>query len=483
MKAPKFQNHAPTEPARKTTVSAAAWALLGLALLVHIFLLCRLHQDWWFEDDTMHVFFVTQHDRPWTYFFDRETMHAFSFGRTVTPMLTLTFWVDWVLAPLSPAFAYGHSLLVQMIAAALLLAVLARFTSEGAALAATVLWLFLPSSISVFEFLATRHYVEGLIFSLLAVLAALRGVEARDRWRELGWAALAALAYLAAACAKEVFVASALWLLFWLFAAARRFAGAAVMAAAGAAYFGYRLWAVGLMGQGFDSSWGFADRYHLFLERFPYMLTGNNGGYAVLALAAAIVILAAVNGRVRWAHAAFWLTSLLIALASVFPVTEHLTYGFRKLGTWYRVIFVVNTLLAALAAWAAARTSWRWPGWALAALAAASIGVGGWRAAGNWDASKALYRADAEFYIANPDKLLYTVLPAPWFMLGVHRLYGDGNPWHYLHWRATEGEVDNRYRQWEVVWRRGEDGVYRPDPELYDRIRRNVEAGVVPLHK
>ena len=120
----------------------------------------------------------------------------------LTPWITLSFKLDLALAGLRPAAFYLH----QLVSAALLglaaYALARRALPPAWALVLALLGLAGAPSAAVIELLMTRHYLEGLLFALLSLLAF---VHARQAGR-LGWAWAGAALYALACTAKELYV-------------------------------------------------------------------------------------------------------------------------------------------------------------------------------------------------------------------------------------------------------------------------------------
>ena len=459
---------------------APALILLTAVWLVQVGTATRTYRDWWFEDDTPHLVFVRDNPAPLGYFLDKDLVHKLSLGHAVTPWFPFTFWVDRQVDPLSPRTAYLHTAVSLLATAFLLYFLMARFTDRLHALAMVSVWLWLPSTVVITEFLSTRHYLEGLAFSAASLLAAQKAV--RQESYPYFW--FSAIFYLLACTAKEVYVSTTLVLLLGYYLLRRRFSAMAAMFGCGLLYAGYRFWALGLVGK--NLSGAFLEDYHLFLARLPYILTGNLGGYLLFAAGIAVCVALWRAGKLSATAGCWFLANIGVALLTIFPVTANITHQYRELGTWYRVVFLSNTLFLASLAWPFFRLAK--PKLSLAFfLAAAACAVwGGWRTAERWDHLKAEYFTDARFYCDHPDRLLFSSLPAPWFLWGVHHLYQDGLPMHYLSWRVDNGTPKDyvlaRTEQYREIWVKDRDG-YRADSELISLIRWNCLQGITPLNK
>jgi hypothetical protein len=476
-----------TSPPRSQTgppPGAHRRAVLGLAAITVVMVLAVTGTpwDWWFEDDTAHRVFVRDNPDPWAYF-TPDLVAELTLGQAVTPWFAVSFWVDHRIHPGSPTVAYVHTAISLYLAAVALYLVMVRFTPWAVAFGTTALWLSLPSTVVITEFLSTRHYLEGLLFSLVGIWCAL---ESRDTtgWRRALLVALAAALYLLSCGAKEVYVTATWCSIVALFVTSRRWASAAVVTASGVAYALYRMVSLGGFGRDLDLS--FAADYHLFVLRWPQIFAGNPGGY-VLAMTMAIVAFDLFRRRRIEARSVLLIAAMVLVMAAtVLPVTANITHQYRSLGPWFRVVFLLNTFVLAAGGWALARLDRRRTVIAVAAVAAAVILPGGIATARNWDASKAEYRREARFYLEHPDRLLYSRLPAPWFLWGVHELYRPDEPPHYITWRldriTSRADVASRSLDVDGVWV-FDDGSYGADPELLAIIRDNASRGVQPLHR
>lgn len=127
-----------------------------------------------------------------------------------TPLLTLSYGLDIKIVGLMPYWFYFHHLVSLFLAAWMTYIFLLRWIPAMWALLGSMLFLSgLPVTV-VAQQLMTRHYIEGLIFAIIAVHFFLKSVEG---YRWLGW--VGALCYLIAVMAKEVY-APLIFLLFML---------------------------------------------------------------------------------------------------------------------------------------------------------------------------------------------------------------------------------------------------------------------------
>jgi hypothetical protein len=133
----------------------------------------------------------------------------------LTPWAVQSLRLDALVAGLSPDFFYARQ--VAALAAVLVAGfVLMRpWLGVGPTLAALAVFAGSASTASVVQQLMTRHYLEGLLFALLALLAHGRSLGASTLAGRSGWAVAAAAAYALACTAKEIYVPLVLVAAVW----------------------------------------------------------------------------------------------------------------------------------------------------------------------------------------------------------------------------------------------------------------------------
>jgi hypothetical protein len=266
----------------KTSPSNPIFAICtatGMALLV----LCLYHSalnGWWRWDDTQHLkqaFCQT----PVEYFFSPDAYQVLSL-KNFTPWLIFSFDLDLQLLGLDPARFYARQLMDLWLAGVVSYLLLRLWVSVGwASLGGALCIIGSPVSTTVQQ-LMTRHYVEGLLFALVALYLFLVSVRKKGRFALI----FGAIFYFLAMASKEVFVPLAVLLIFWpegslkkrLFALIPYFS----------ALFLYILWRefmIGMMGGGYRIYWD-------ALLSFPMKVCHSFFGVGYLSLI--IGILAAV---------------------------------------------------------------------------------------------------------------------------------------------------------------------------------------------
>ncbi len=362
---------------------------------------------WWVGDDACHLATVAR-DGAWWSFHEAA-------GVYFTPLLQLSFALDWRLFGLASAGYYGHQLVSLALLLALTYLVLRSFLSPLGSGLAVFLFAVSPVVADTAHLLATRHYAEGAAWFLLA-LAGYRRALASDSWPT---ALAGAVAFLAALLSKEIF--APLVLILWLVAGdrpARRRARylAPYLAALGA----YALWRLAVLGPenalavaGAGIAGGAAGGAAAFWGALGLATPAARvAGSGVLAAAAGVLLW---RRRLRPAAVAVGLAALA---APLLPVVERLEARHLLLP----LLGAVGLVGAALDLLAARHRS----GAILLALALAGLGLAVWRGPERTAARAARaahYRAEGEFVLAGEeDGVLWTTLSDASFLECLERV-------------------------------------------------------------
>lgn len=155
---------------------------------------------WWMNDDPAILKLALQHS-PWQYFFVPKIYRELSIAN-FTPLVMLSYGVDSALFGLNPKMFYLHHLLMLWLCTGMLYMLLRGWCSRLVSLAGVSFFLLGLPLVTISQDLMTRHYVEGLFFSLLSVYFFRKGLRENKR----GWVFWSAFFYMAAMTAKEVYV-------------------------------------------------------------------------------------------------------------------------------------------------------------------------------------------------------------------------------------------------------------------------------------
>jgi|GEM_PF-2435912 len=186
-------------PARLT---ALAGLIVAATALFHISAL----EGWWVSDDPQ-ILLHARHLSTWQIFFSPHHWRLLS-SSNFTPLVTLSFKVDLALFGLDPRGFFVHQLIDVALAAILLFLLVRRYASSLAGAIAAMLFIISPQTILLARSLMLRHYLEGLVLALGALL-----IWDHPRWpARAPW--FAAAFYLGALCAKEIYAPLPLFFLF-----------------------------------------------------------------------------------------------------------------------------------------------------------------------------------------------------------------------------------------------------------------------------
>lgn len=175
----------------------AVLAILALGILFHGSAL----RGWWLNDDPQ-VLLHAVRNSPAEALFNPVKWRELS-SSNFTPLVTLSFDFDLLVAGLSARSFYRHQVLAILLAAVLLLMVLRRHMDPVLAAIITATFVVAPMTVMAARSLMIRHYVEGLCLALVSLFLFEKGTAKPDR--RLRYDTGSALLYLLAILGKEVF--------------------------------------------------------------------------------------------------------------------------------------------------------------------------------------------------------------------------------------------------------------------------------------
>lgn len=445
----------------------AAVALGYHALFLNTF------DHWWFDDDPRNFGFVKTVANPLAFFIDPALAVSFSATSTVNPMLGVSIWLDSTLAYRNILFAQLHNVVILAATLVLLFLVLRKWGLSLLAVATLLLvWLLSPATVVVSGWLAARHHLEGLTWSLGAILVAQKLV--RGEWRENA-RSIGLLVFLlgVAALFKETLAITVpLGVGLYLWHRERR-VGALSCAALLLVYCGYRCWMVGFTARYHGpllSPAGFAE----FISRLPYILFGNAGGYALLALALAPVILMYRRGELRFRVVLYTVVVIASSLAVIYPGAFALHRDWLEPYTWVRIVFLLHTGLLMGAGYLISRVRAPRLGYIAAAVAISVTTAGGFVTQKKWEILLNRYEAEGKYYLEYPNRLLYSEVPAAWYLEGIRMLYAIPVRHHIVVGEEARPLAESLAGH-RVIWRYS-DGKFVNDPELFEQLMAKAES-------
>ncbi len=432
--------------------------------------------QWWYSDDPGEFIYVATISNPLAIFIDPIILKSFTTGQALVPMQLLSIWIDVKLFGYEPFPAYVHNLIVLVLVLVLLYAVLIEWIkNRWIAILGSVIWLILPSTIAVHEFISARHYMEGLAWALAVLWLVKKNIQ-EPSWRGTLYFLIVGVLSIQSMLFKEIYAAILPVFLFLAGLNWRKYAYIGLSIALVVCYGLYRLM---IIGTSIDYTMPLVGirKYVRFLLTLPYMLTASEYGYFIYLGIAALTIWLILKDR--GAVKGMILTGLATsaALAALYPVTYALYLNYQTPGTWYRVPFIINTIFLLWGMYVLART----PPMKAQIIALAVIGLlilpGTRRTQQHWDIQKEQSRAEAMFYLSNPDKLLFSEADSYWFIIGVHNMYAVPQEHYILSQYRTGQQASHMLSLSKTIWRY-KDGQFAPDDKLYQVLR--LENGISP---
>jgi hypothetical protein len=349
--------------------------------------------------------------------------------------------------------------------------VLRRFAlSNRTAIALSLLWLCLPATIVVNEFLSTRHYLEGTAASLLAVAVAqniAQGV-ARENARMI------ALLCVTLGCAmlfKEVFAITVpLFIAIYLHESGRNRAAISALLLI-IPYIAYRYWVFG-SGVRWGAPFLGPGEYLHYLSRLPSVLAGNYGGHALVALFAGMLIVFGRSQKKLGRILAYAFLLLASALVVIYPVAYPVYHFGHEHGTWLRALHLLSSGLLLAGGVFFCHLQHRYVRVSIALLTAAVLVCGAVATRNEWERLMLHAEREGKFYLAHPDRLIYSEVPAGFYLGGLELLY-DVPVRHYILSSERNHPPRNELERHQTIWRMV-NGKFQPDPQLFAELQTNT---------
>lgn len=318
-------------------------ALVTLAVAIHATAL----RGWWLYDDPQLLIEAIRQPLYGVLFDPAEYTHLAA--HTFSPMQLLSFKFDLFLHGLDPTVFYAHQLLAIAAASMLFYLLLRLYVPDLYAALGSGVFLMTWAAVYAARTLMIRHYVEGLVFALAAMLA----------WRRGGrWTVLASLLYLLAMLSKEVYATLPIFFMCQSRYTKRPWREFIAPAIAAIVFLVWRWRMTGLMG-GYTRVAGMRE-----IENLPSALwshiVGPAPGWAFAVWALCIIL---AIGLFIWRHRARALGFMAAALfAMILPILP-LAANFE-----WRYSFAFVSFLIAVLTIASGTTQQRWPVAILAVL-------------------------------------------------------------------------------------------------------------------
>lgn len=293
---------------------AAAVALVVAFVVVFYRRITRL---WWTMDDAFHLHFLSAHEH--LSYLGRAATAALPF-KLFTPLLFLSLDSDLATAGLNPRAFYLHQLVSLVLMAIACYALMRWWGRPWIACTGTVLLIAGAPFCTIAQQLMLRHYIEGLFFAAVAATLFVLSVRRGSTRFEV----LSAVAYFAAAVAKEIYVPLPFVLLLLPERDVRsRALRLRAHAIALAVYVALRWFVLDTLGGGYGFTVTLAELPHVFTDLLMFSAK-TLAGTGVAAIVLGIVVIAAIAIVVRHRRAAALavLIAFVIAVAPVLPVAK-----------------------------------------------------------------------------------------------------------------------------------------------------------------
>lgn len=433
---------------------------------------------WWFEDDPTHFAAAAAVKSPIAIFLDPQVLRRWGTGASLVPMHVLSYWCDIQLFGISPVAARLHNLVSTALVCGLLFLVLARFGADRVCSAvAAWLWLWLPATIAVHEYLGPRHYIEGLGWSLAACYALYRVCHEPPGASAMRDGAFLVVFTVAAILSKEIYVATLPAFIVLYGSWHRRYWTAAMALGLLAGYSWYRAAMLGPHIVYPQPPWSLGE-YARYLSVVPYTFAASSAGwvyYGALALGALWAFTREPRSVSRCAI--LMLAVFAAGLAATYPTAAALLLTHETPGTWYRAAFISCTIAFIAGAYMVGRYASRRVQLAALCIFVAIVAPGMRRTRAYWDGRFARSEAEGRFYLAYPDRLVYSEEEASWFLPGLDRLYGVARPHSVSKYELTGPGVRTMLERFPTIWRY-RDAAWAEDPALYGSIAMRNTDGI-----
>lgn len=280
-----------------------------------------VNKIWFFNDDPLWIW-TSATTSVKDIFFSPEKYRQMS--PFFTPLLGVSFKIDWMIFGMNPAGYYLHSLLSLCAAGAALYVFLRLYGAGTSALMGVLLFVLSPLTLGITTWFAARHYLEGLFWSLLSLTFFVRGE------RKAKVSAASGLFYLFAALSKEVYVvvpAVAFLLSRGRFRA--RLRSTAPLWVALALYLPWRFWMLGGKGGYLDmqamSPGSVLPLFTNIVQFLSHLHTTPGALLYVLFFAALLISVQGVTLR----HVTHAFLILLVLIVPILPVSYRVTFSSR----------------------------------------------------------------------------------------------------------------------------------------------------------
>lgn len=261
---------------------------------------------WWLASDDPQILKQAVSHPFWEYFFVPSAWRELTIYN-LTPWVTALYDIDVSLFGLRPSAFYLHHLVVFGLLSTATYHFLRLWLSRPVAAVGSALFALSPPYGNAVFFLATRHYAEGLLWTLLAVIFYTKAL----RQEKPALAYLGSLCYIVAALCKEIYVPLFAILPFWPESSTVRadvswFRGFLIRAkyfmpfgAVAVTYSIYRTWMLGYWGGGYGSLYPAPDDISAILAHLGNLMFADTSWLVIPSVFLALLgLLKTKGGRI-----------------------------------------------------------------------------------------------------------------------------------------------------------------------------------------
>ena len=158
---------------------------------------------------------------------------------------------------------------------------------------------------------------------------------------------------------------------------------------------------------------------------------------------------------------------IIISLITVYPGSLYLSNDWQSQGTWYRLAFLLNLLFLLGGCFLVKRVSRHFIT-LMCLVLFISLFHGANITKNKWHTLKDRYAVTGNFYIENRDKLIYSEVPAYWYLGGLKSLYHLRHP--FVLSNSPNVFKYGKAKHVTEVWRY-KGGKMIADPELWTDLK------------
>lgn len=330
------------------TQSKYKWAfyLFFSLLIFYIFFWRNICADFWFEDDPFLFLHAEKVRNPLNIFISQKIIKGIGAGLAFVPMQLFSYWIDIAISNIRENIwvAYFHQTISYLLSTFLVYKISFKISkSYLAATCISIVWALSPSTLAVLENISTRHYLEGLVFSLLSILIILNYRKNLTTYKKIAYICGIFISIFISMLYKEIYAAVLLSTIF-IYAFFKQYWSILFITIAEAAlYFIYRYQMLGI-DMTYTMRFLTKEEYLDFIFKLPNTFSTNALGYIVYFLFIGLFLYELIykrNFKLCGGIAAVLSISLLV----IYPVSLSLYQSYLYPGTWYRGFFLLNTCL------------------------------------------------------------------------------------------------------------------------------------------